>query len=55
MPNAVSFGGAGLTFVAIEVFVRSIEGPHLLAVHGDRYRAYARSVGRFLLGIGLLS
>jgi len=38
----------------IEVFVRRIEEPHLLAVHGDNYRAYARSVGRFLPGVGLL-
>jgi protein-S-isoprenylcysteine O-methyltransferase Ste14 len=55
VPNAVSFVGMVLTFVAIEVFVRHIEEPHLLAVHGDGYRAYASSVGRFLPGVGLLS
>jgi protein-S-isoprenylcysteine O-methyltransferase Ste14 len=38
----------------LEVFVRHIESP-LLAVHGDSYRAYARSVGRCLPGVRLLS
>jgi protein-S-isoprenylcysteine O-methyltransferase Ste14 len=55
VPNAVSLTGLALTFAAVEVFVRRIEEPHLLAVHGESYRAYARSVGRFLPGLGLLS
>jgi protein-S-isoprenylcysteine O-methyltransferase Ste14 len=54
VPNAVSLAGLALTFVAIELFVRRVEEPHLLAVHGDAYRAYARSVGRFLPGLGCL-
>ena len=54
VPNAASLFGLVLTFVAIEAFVRRIEEPHLLAVHGDNYRAYARSVGRFPPGVGLL-
>ena len=55
VPSAVSLSGWAITFVALEVFVRRIEEPYLLAVHGDSYRAYARSVGRLLPGVGLLS
>ncbi len=32
-----------------------LEERHLLAMHGDRYRAYASRVGRFLPGIGRLA
>jgi len=52
VPNAVSLAGLLITFVAVELFVRRIEEPHLLSVHGDAYRAYARSVGRFVPGVG---
>ena len=55
VPNAVSFAGVVLTFAAIELFVRRIEEPHLLAAHGASYRAYARQVGRFLPGVGRLA
>ena len=52
VPNVVSLVGLGLTFIALELFVRCVEEPHLLTVHGDAYLTYARSVGRFLPGIG---
>jgi protein-S-isoprenylcysteine O-methyltransferase Ste14 len=52
VPNAVSLVGLAMTFVAVEVFVRRIEEPHLVAVHGEAYRTYARSVGRFVPGVG---
>jgi protein-S-isoprenylcysteine O-methyltransferase Ste14 len=55
VPNAVSLAGLAVTFRAIEFFVRRVEEPHLIAVHGDAYRAYARAVGVFLPGIGRLS
>jgi protein-S-isoprenylcysteine O-methyltransferase Ste14 len=55
VPNAVSIAGLAITFIAIELFVRRVEEPHLVGVHGDAYRAYARAVGRFLPGIGRLS
>jgi protein-S-isoprenylcysteine O-methyltransferase Ste14 len=55
VPNTVSVAGLALTTVAIELFVRRVEEPHLVAVHGDAYRAYARAVGRFLPGVGRLS
>jgi protein-S-isoprenylcysteine O-methyltransferase Ste14 len=52
VPNAVSLAGLLVTFVAVEVFVRRIEEPHLMAAHGETYRAYARTVGRFVPGMG---
>jgi protein-S-isoprenylcysteine O-methyltransferase Ste14 len=55
VPNAVSLAGLLVTFVAVELFVRRIEEPHLLNVHGEAYRAYARSVGRFVPVIGRLA
>lgn len=55
MPNAVSLAGLALTFAAVELFARRVEEPHLVAVHGDAYRAYTRAVGRFLPGVGRLS
>ena len=39
--------------IAIAVHTR-LEERHLLALHGDAYRAYAAGVGRFLPGIGRL-
>jgi protein-S-isoprenylcysteine O-methyltransferase Ste14 len=55
VPNAVSAAGVALTLVAIHLLVRRVEEPHLLVVHGESYRAYARSVGRFMPGIGRLA
>jgi protein-S-isoprenylcysteine O-methyltransferase Ste14 len=55
VPNAVSLAGLALTFVAVELFVRRVEEPHLVAIHGDAYRSYASAVGRFLPGVGRLS
>ena len=37
---------------AIQVQVRAVEEPYLLAVHGDAYRDYAARVGRFVPGVG---
>lgn len=39
-------------WVGLELQVRVVEEPHLLAVHGDRYRLYAERTGRFLPGVG---
>lgn len=54
IPNPVSIVGLAALVAAIEVQVRLVEEPYLLHTHGDRYRAYARSVGRFTPGIGRL-
>ena len=36
----------------LQLQVRGVEEPHLLRVHGDRYRAYAARAGRFWPGVG---
>jgi protein-S-isoprenylcysteine O-methyltransferase Ste14 len=40
--------------VAFEVQVRLVEEPYLLRTHGERYRAWASRVGRFVPGVGRL-
>ncbi|TMA32310.1 MAG: isoprenylcysteine carboxylmethyltransferase family protein [Deltaproteobacteria bacterium] len=55
VPNAGALAGAALLALALEIHVRFVEEPHLLAVHGDRYRSYTRSAGRFVPGVGLIS
>jgi len=47
---AVFVIGAGL-----ELQVRFVEEPYLLRAHGDRYRAYASRMGRFVPGVGRLT
>jgi protein-S-isoprenylcysteine O-methyltransferase Ste14 len=51
-PNLVTVGGAVLLIAALEVQTRFVEEPYLSNVHGDRYRAYAAQVGRFVPRIG---
>src|SRR5207249_9375380 len=41
--------------VGWRIWVIHVEEPHLLAIYGDAYRAYAARVGRFLPGMGRLS
>ncbi len=53
-PNVVAFGGLVLLVATIQLQVRRVEEPYLLRTHGDAYRAYAASVGRFIPGVGLL-
>jgi protein-S-isoprenylcysteine O-methyltransferase Ste14 len=45
VPNPVAFAGVALLALGLEIHVRCVEEPHLLAVHGDRYRSYAGSAG----------
>lgn len=51
-PNLVSVSALVLLVIAVELQVRAVEEPHLLATHGDEYRDYAREAGRFLPGVG---
>ena len=53
-PNLVAFVGFVLLVATIELQVRRVEEPHLLRTHGDAYREYTASVGRFIPGIGLI-
>jgi protein-S-isoprenylcysteine O-methyltransferase Ste14 len=52
VPNAVALAGVALLALGLEIHVRYVEEPHLLAVHGDRYRSYAGSAGRFVPHLG---
>ena len=52
-PNIVAIVGFALLMLTIEVQVRVVEEPYLAKEHGDAYRDYLASVGRFLPRIGL--
>ncbi|MGB3482818.1 MAG: isoprenylcysteine carboxylmethyltransferase family protein [Mycobacterium sp.] len=51
-PNVVAVVGFILLVASIEVQVRLVEEPYLLGKHGDSYRDYCSSVGRFAPGVG---
>ncbi|HKU41516.1 MAG TPA: isoprenylcysteine carboxylmethyltransferase family protein [Polyangiales bacterium] len=51
-PSWLGCAGWALILLSLELQVRCIEEPYLLAVHGDAYRAYASRVGRFVPGVG---
>jgi protein-S-isoprenylcysteine O-methyltransferase Ste14 len=53
-PNFVTIAGLILTVAALELQVRRVEEPYLLAKHGAAYRRYTASVGRFIPGVGLI-
>jgi protein-S-isoprenylcysteine O-methyltransferase Ste14 len=53
-PNLVAFVGLVLLVATIELQVRRVEEPYLLRTHGDAYRDYSASVGRFIPGVGLI-
>lgn len=53
-PNAVALAGLLLLVVALQLQVRVVEEPHLLAVHGSTYASYAQRTGRFIPGVGRL-
>jgi len=54
VPNPVSIAAVVCVLLGLEIQVRWIEEPYLSRIHGTSYRSYARSVGRFLPGIGRL-
>jgi protein-S-isoprenylcysteine O-methyltransferase Ste14 len=51
-PNPVAIAVFAIFLVAVEVSVRTVEEPYLRGIHGDDYRNYTGSVGRFVPGIG---
>jgi protein-S-isoprenylcysteine O-methyltransferase Ste14 len=53
-PNFVAIAGLVLAVAALELQVRQVEEPYLLGKHGEAYRRYTASVGRFIPGVGLL-
>ena len=52
--NVLALAGY-LTFViGIQLQVRAVEEPYLRRAHGSEFIAYAKSVGRFVPGVGRL-
>ena len=51
-PDRTGAAALCLVVAAVEAQVRRVEEPYLQAVHGDAYRAYCRSVGRFVPRLG---
>ncbi len=54
VPNVLGMLALLMGFVGMELQVRWVEEPYLIRVHGERYRTYARRVGRFLPKVGCL-
>ncbi|MCM0673586.1 isoprenylcysteine carboxylmethyltransferase family protein [Micromonospora phytophila] len=54
VPNAVALAALLVLVVALQLQVRAVEEPYLIATHGDDYRRYAARVGRFVPRIGRL-
>lgn len=52
VPNLVALAGLGVLVVALELQVRGVEEPYLLATHGDRYARYTAQAGRFVPVLG---
>lgn len=53
VPSPVGLAGLAVLLAALEVQVRGVEEPYLRATHGEAYRRYEQSVGRFVPGLGL--
>ncbi len=54
VPTRTAAAGAALLTAAVEYQVRRVEEPVLLAAHGDAYRSWAATAGRFVPGVGRL-
>lgn len=52
VPNPLSVAAIVLTWCGIELQVRCVEEPYLLASHGAKYQRYAAVVGRFIPELG---
>lgn len=51
-PNPLAVAGFALLVVTIELQVRAVEEPYLSGVHGETYRDYLATVGRFVPKLG---
>jgi protein-S-isoprenylcysteine O-methyltransferase Ste14 len=54
-PNLLAVAAFVALLIALEIQVRAVEEPYLLRTHGDTYRRYAATTGRFVPGIGRLA
>lgn len=52
VPSLPSFAGVAMVVVGLDLWVRLVEEPFLIAQHGDAYASYAAKTGRFLPGLG---
>jgi protein-S-isoprenylcysteine O-methyltransferase Ste14 len=52
VPNVLSAAMLVLVVASLEIQVRRVEEPYLLATHGEAYRRYASRTGRFVPGVG---
>jgi protein-S-isoprenylcysteine O-methyltransferase Ste14 len=52
VPNAAAAFALLALVMALEIQVRLVEEPYLERTHGERYRVYGATTGRFLPGIG---
>lgn len=51
-PNVVALAGFIMLLLALQLQVRVVEEPYLIRMHGDTYRGYAATTGRFVPGLG---
>jgi len=51
IPSALTLGAWVALLVGLEIQVRYVEEPYLIATHGCAYTDYARRTGRFVPGI----
>ncbi len=51
-PNPVALAGFALLVLTIELQVRAVEEPYLRVTHGETYREYLATVGRFVPRLG---
>lgn len=54
-PNVVAIVGVALLVLTIEAQVRVVEEPYLVTKHGNTFRDYTATVGRFVPGVGRIS
>ena len=54
VPTWLSLASIVVAIAAFEVQTRLVEEPHLIRTHGEPYLGWARRVGRFVPGLGLL-
>jgi protein-S-isoprenylcysteine O-methyltransferase Ste14 len=54
-PNIASLLAPFVALAGVEVQVRLVEEPYLLATHGERYQAYAARAGRLVPWLGRLA
>lgn len=53
-PSVVGVVALAMLLAGLELQVRGVEEPYLVAAHGSAYLGYAARTGRFLPGVGLL-